>query len=250
MTRRRFYAPPEAFGAEGSSVTLAQQETRHLRNVLRLSPGDEVYVFDGQGNEYRCKLIDLGATSSTADILEQVSSQTKSVLGLTLAVALLKGDKFDLVVQKATELGVQNLVPVITHRADLRIRNQADAERKVSRWRRIALEAMKQCGRADLMKVETPVEFDRLITDSDAHDLRLLFAEHDGVSFDRVFQSSESPARIAAIIGPEGGWTADEINDARQAEWIVVTLAGRTLRAETAAIVVATLLQHRFGDLH
>ena len=249
MTRRRFYASPEAFALTQNFVTLGRKETHHLRYVLRKSPGDEIFVFDGQGNEYRCRLVAFGVSSATADIIEQVKSQAKSNLQLTLAVALLKGDKFDLVVQKATELGVQRLIPVITQRADVRIHNQDEAERKIARWQRIAQEATKQCGRADSMEIENPIEFRRLMPDPASRDLRLLFAERDGAAFASVCDSAEAPARITALVGSEGGWSDDELRHARQEGWTVVTLAGRTMRAETAAIVVATLLQHHFGDL-
>src|SRR5215831_6250270 len=237
MGRRRFYAPPEAFAATRAAVTLGATETRHLRNVLRLTPGDELFVFDGQGNEYRCSLVAIGADSSTADIIELVPSQAMSMLDLTLAVGLLKGEKFDLVVQKATELGVQHLLPVITRRADVKLRNDQDAARKLTRWRRIAQEALKQCGRADAMEIEEPVEFSRLVSRDLNHDLRLLFAERDGSSFEQAYGPSAKPSRIIALVGPEGGWSNDEVREAQQAGWTIVTLAGRTLRAETAAIV-------------
>jgi 16S rRNA (uracil1498-N3)-methyltransferase len=214
-----------------------------------MQPGDEVFVFDGKGNEYRCKLVAFGTSSATADIIEQVKSQSKSTLELTLAVGLLKGDKFDLVVQKATELGVNRLIPVTTKHADVKIRNDDEADRKISRWRRIAQEAMKQCGRADAVEVEAPIEFATLIKDRTIAEPKLFFAERDGTSFERACSSVDRPSQVTAIVGSEGGWSDDEIRHARQEGWIVVTLAGRTLRAETAAIVVATLLQNRFGDL-
>ena len=249
MTRHRFYASPEAFAANGSFVTLGRNETRHLRNVLRLSPGNELFVFDGKGNEYRCTLTAFTATSSTAEIIEQVPSQSQSTIELTLAVGLLKGDKFDLVVQKATELGVHSLQPTITARADVKIRNLEEAERKLGRWRRITQEAMKQCGRAHSMEIQPPVHFSQLISKSANYDSRLLFAERDGGSFERVIETADSPSRIVALVASEGGLSDQEIRAAEQAGWTIVTLAGRILRAETAAIVVATLLQHRFGDL-
>lgn len=228
---------------------LGRTETQHVRDVLRLSPGDEILVFDGQGNEYRCRLVAFSPGSSAAEIIEQVKFQTESEFALTLAVALLKGDKFDLVVQKATELGVQKVIPVITRRADVKIRNQDEADRKLTRWRRIAQEAMKQCGRAHSIEIENPLELDHLLSDSGKNELRLLFAERDGDSFESACGSGDPPAQITAIVGSEGGWTDDEIRHARQERWNIVTLGGRTLRAETAAIVVATLLQHHFGDL-
>ena len=251
MTRRRFYAP-EALSLGKKSVTLSAEETRHARDVLRLPPGDEVYVFDGEGQEYRCVIAQLNRDSVKVDVLEQVEpAHPESRLDLTLGVALLKGEKFDLVVQKATELGTTHLIPVLTNRADVRIRSHDDAQRKLVRWQRIALEATKQCGRARLMEIDAPIGFEELIERAEQGDeLRLMFAERGGSSFSQVLEDLElTPTKVIALIGPEGGWTDAEIDEARKNSWRIVTLGGRTLRAETAAIVAVALLQHRFGDL-
>ena len=250
MTRRRFYASLDSFNADKSSATLNADETRHLRDVLRLTAGDEVYAFDGEGREFRCAIAEVDRTSARLRIIEEVTdASSESPLNLTLAVALLKGEKFDLVVQKATELGVTSLIPVITARADLKIKSADDAERKTSRWRRIVLEATKQCGRARLMKIERPVNFSDLV-DQSVSALRLMFAERDGGSFAHVFEApAERPASVLALIGSEGGFSDEEIDQARAAGWKIVTLGGRIMRAETAAIAMAALLQHRFGDL-
>src|SRR6266571_564844 len=160
MTRRRFYAPPSAFSADRQSVGLASDEARHLRGVLRLQRGEEVYVFDGEGKEFQCTIEDSRREFAQLNVVAEAQpARPESPLDLTLAVALLKGEKFDLVVQKATELGVTSLVPIITSRADVKIKSNDDSERKVSRWRRIALESTKQCGRARLMKIEAPISF-------------------------------------------------------------------------------------------
>ncbi len=252
MTRRRFYAPPEALSPGKKSVTLSAEETRHARDVLRLQRGEAVYVFDGEGQEYRCAIAQLNRDSVKVDVLEQVEpAHPESRLDLTLCVALLKGEKFDLVVQKATELGATRLVPILTNRADVRIRSDADAKRKLKRWQRIALEATKQCGRARLMKIDAPVAFEEQMDRAEQQDeLRLMYAEREGSSFSEVLKDLElMPAKAIALIGPEGGWTDGEIDEAIETGWRIVTLGGRTLRAETAAIVAATLLQHRFGDL-
>src|SRR3954468_19263472 len=149
MSRRRFYASPQAFVPDNQFVKLSADETRHLRDVLRLRTGDEAYVFDGEGREFRCRVREMDRQSATLEVIEQVESASpESPLRLTLAVALLKGEKFDLVVQKATELGVSRLIPVLTKRSDVRLRDARDAEHKVERWRRLALEAAKQSGRA------------------------------------------------------------------------------------------------------
>ena len=250
MTRRRFYASLDSFNADKSSATLNADETRHLRDVLRLTAGDEVYAFDGEGREFRCAIAEVDRTSARLRIIEEVTdASSESPLNLTLAVALLKGEKFDLVVQKATELGVTSLIPVITARADLKIKSADDAERKTSRWRRIVLEATKQCGRARLMKIERPVNFSDLV-DQSVSALRLMFAERDGGSFADVFEApAERPASVLALIGSEGGFSDEEIDQARAAGWKIVTLGGRIMRAETAAVAMVALLQHRFGDL-
>ena len=154
MTRRRFHAPPSAFNVEEQTVTLAADEARHLRDVLRLKSGDEVYVFDGAGREFRCTVANTRRDSAELRIESEVEpAKPESQLQLNLCVALLKGEKFDLVVQKATELGVTKIVPLITRYADIHLRDETDAAKRVARWQRIALEAAKQSGRAFVPEV-------------------------------------------------------------------------------------------------
>ena len=168
-----------------------------------------------------------------------------------MAVALLKGEKFDLVVQKLTELGVTSVIPILTARADVRLRSEDDADHKLVRWRRIVMEATKQCGRARLLTIESPIALDAFVNRAcDESALRLMFAERDGESLSNVVAGQRAPENVTALIGSEGGWTDDEINQARGAGWQIVTLPGRIMRAETAAIACAALLQHRFGDLN
>jgi len=250
--RRRFYAPPDAFAPERQTVSLSADEARHARGVLRLQPGDDVYVFDGAGKEFRCAVREFIPDGAVLDVLEEAEkARPESPLNLTLGIALLKGEKFDLVVQKATELGATCIVPVAASRADVRIRNGDEAKRKVTRWQRIALEATKQCGRARLLEIQEPVGFKALIDrPAEEGDLRLMFAERDGSSLAEVARNPLSGSvKLFALIGPEGGWADEDIALARGAGWRIVTLGGRTLRAETAAIAAVTLLQHCFGDL-
>jgi 16S rRNA (uracil1498-N3)-methyltransferase len=232
---------------------LAEDEARHLRDVLRLERGAEAFVFDGAGREYRCVVEDCaGRRRVLLNVLEEVeAARQESPLGLELAVALLKGEKFDLVVQKATELGATKIVPVLTKQADVRLRDEADAARRVSRWQRIALEAAKQSGRALVPSIAKPLLFASLIeAPAENEKLRLMFSEREGQQLSETIK--KAPARVAAItalVGPEGGWTDEEIAQARASGWNLVTLGGRILRAETAAITVTALLQHLFGDL-
>ncbi|HJQ32130.1 MAG TPA: 16S rRNA (uracil(1498)-N(3))-methyltransferase [Pyrinomonadaceae bacterium] len=253
MTRRRFYAPPEAFARDGALVTLSEEESRHLRDVLRLRAGDEAHVFDGAGREFACVVRGDGGRKGRASLEVRGPAEPpspESPLALALAVALLKGEKFDLVVQKATELGVSLIAPVVTKRSDVRPRDERDAVRRVERWRRLALEASKQSGRAFVPAVAAPAAFDTLIEKQDETALRLLFAERGGAGLDTLVDETHArPASAVALVGPEGGWDDEELAHARARGWTLVTLGGRTLRAETAAIAVCVLLQHLFGDL-
>ena len=240
MTRRRFHAPRSAFTE--TIVTLTADEARHLRDVLRLKPGDEVYVFDGLGHEFRCTVSKISRDVAELRIEAKVDpARPESQLQLNLCVALLKGEKFDLVVQKATELGVTKITPLITRHADIHLRDASDATRRVTRWQRIALEAAKQSGRAFVPEISLPIAFDALEVEGAV----VMFSERGGEKLDSLPATNS----ITALVGSEGGWSDDEIEAARARDFHIVTLAGRILRAETAAIAVTVLMQHRFGDL-
>ena len=236
---RRFYAPAQNF--EREAVLLDENETRHLRDVLRLREGVEVNVFDGEGREFLCEVVKIGKNRTDLHITAEIAPASReSPLDLTFAPTLLKGEKFDLIIQKAVELGVKRLTPLITQRCDVKWKSSGN---KVDRWQRIALEAAKQSGRARLMQIDEPIDFSSLLK-SDTRGM-IMFSERGGLSFDRVPAEKE----ITAITGPEGGWDDSEIEAAREAGAAIITLGGSVLRAETAAVAVTAILQHRFGDL-
>ena len=221
---------------------LAADEARHLREVLRLKPGAEVSVFDGEGKEFRARVAQARRDFAELELETEIEpARPESPLRITLAVALLKGEKFDLVVQKATELGVVRIVPLITRHADIKLRDESDAHKRVARWQRIALEAAKQSGRALVPEITLPEQLESVLRPSNPG---FLFSERGGQGLKQT-ETDE----ITAIIGSEGGWSDEELDEARAAGAQIVTLGGRILRAETAAITVAALLQHRFGDL-
>ena len=238
---RRFFAHPDSF--TNGVITLSDEETRHLRDVLRLRVGDEAAVFDGKGNEFRCSITSIGKRSAELVVLGEIApASPESPLSITLAAATLKHDRFDLVVQKAVELGVNRLTPLEVVRFDVRA---PDALKRLERWRRIAMEATKQCGRARLMQIDEPVAFAYLADQSEPA-TTVMFSERDGGPVLEKFDSAE----LTAIIGPVGGWDDSELEAAKHRGIPVVTLGGRILRAETAAISIAAILQHRFGDFN
>ena len=238
---RRFYAPSTK--SPGETVSLNADETRHLRDVLRLRVADEVSVFDGCGGEYRCSIVTINKKSADLAVIEKtIPASPESTLEITVASTVLNGEKYDLIIQKAVELGVSTLVPLHTIRCDVQLR---DAAKRMERWQRIALEATKQSGRARIMEIAEPANFDKFILSKEGSNT-VLFSERDGGSFSDL----AADKKITALFGPKGGWDDSELDAARSNGINIVTLGGRILRAETASIAITAILQHRFGDLN
>jgi 16S rRNA (uracil1498-N3)-methyltransferase len=258
MARRRFYAPPDKITA--SEVTLSTHETHHLIHVLRMTPGDQAFVFDGCGREYRCSFRRVEHNRAQLEIADQLSDVVESPNHLTLAQALAKGEKFDFIIQKATELGVSAIAPLITRYADVRL-DEEQTTKRVERWRRISLEAMKQCGRRKLVEITAPCTLLQFVAEPapsltelagaapDAQRVLLLFSEKGGMTITDALSDLTFQGPISALIGPEGGWSDDEIETLDACGSKAVSLGPRILRTETAAIVAITLIQHAMGDL-
>lgn len=243
MTIRRFYAAPEQFADD--RVTLSHEETRHLRNVLRLRAGDEARLFDGAGREFACVIVDIPRSGAVLNVLREIEPPApESDLDLTLAAAVYKNDKLDLVVQKAVELGVARFRPLVTQRSEASLR---DAVKRTERWRKIALEATKQCERARIMTVDEPLDLDEFMADIDRGSSGLfIFSEKGGQGLPEEIILKD----LTALVGPKGGWEDAEIGLAIDRGFTAIKLGHRIMRAETAAITFAALLQNRFGDLN
>jgi 16S rRNA (uracil1498-N3)-methyltransferase len=230
----RLFVPSTAI--DGARLRITGAELRHLR-TLRLGAGDALLAFDERGREHRVVLSRVGIHDADGEIVDTSEPRRESPLDLVLAPALLKGTKMDLVVEKATELGVRRLAPVVT-------RYTIGQRAHVERWRRIALAAAKQSGRTTVPLVDEPTPLADLLRAAWSG-LRLLAWEDEHATTLAVL-----PARAAAVvvlIGPEGGYHADEVAAARAAGFATVKIAGHVLRAETASIVAAALCQHRWG---
>lgn len=242
MQRHRFYAPP--LQINGPLITLADDEAHHLARVLRLPVGTRAFVFDGCGHEYACEISQVGKRTAELTITEQLTNPVESPLQLTLAVALLKGDKFDWVVQKATELGVTRIVPLLTDHSDIR-HAEARAETKLQRWQRIALEALKQCGRRQLVAFAEPVKWENFCAEETSK-LKLILSERGGQRLKDLPATTDS---ACVAVASEGGWSEAELALATSHGFVPVHLGARILRAETAAIVGVALAQQQWGEL-
>lgn len=240
----RFFVRPEA--VDGDRVRFDPLEARHLGRVLRLGRGDVVLAIDGRGHQLTVRLIDVGARAAEGIILEDEALDTESRLDLTLAQGVPKGDRMETVIRMATELGVRRVVPLATARSVMRVESERD-ERLV-RWRRVAREAAKQCGRATIPEVARPVPLPAWLTGERGEGLLVCLWEDERVGFTE--RLPEPPvARATLVIGPEGGLAPEEVDGLRGAGAVVAGLGPRILRSDTAAPVGLALLQARYGDL-
>jgi 16S rRNA (uracil1498-N3)-methyltransferase len=244
----RFYVPdlPE----EGSPGPLPQEEAQHLLRVLRLAKGDEVRVFDGRGREHVARVEALTKSDAIIRIGAPAPTVAEPRVAITLAQALLKGDKFDEVVRDATMLGVARIQPLLTARCEVPRARSGDTGR-VDRWHRVAVSSAKQCGRAvvpDVMPVASLAEF--LSGSSTAFTVMLAEpALASASSRELAPWQRAQPGSASLLIGPEGGWADEEHALAERHQASMLTLGTRTLRAERAALVALAVLTHAWGDL-
>jgi 16S rRNA (uracil1498-N3)-methyltransferase len=239
---RRIFAPPGAFYEGG--LHLEGERLRHLRTVLRLGPGDEFSATDGAGFEYRVRVEHLGRDRGRALVLGRTEPLRESTLDLVLAQALPKGDRFSFVLEKATELGVRGIRPLLSERTVA-----AGGAAAVARWRRIIESAVAQSGRTRLPVVHPLCSFEEMSANPSPPELRLLLWEHAAEGLREVIDSRPAPRSVLVAIGPEGGWSEREVQRARQAGFVAVRFGPRILRTDTAGIAALAVIQSRWGDL-
>jgi 16S rRNA (uracil1498-N3)-methyltransferase len=270
----------------GNQVSISGEKARYLATVLRCATGDELIVFGGQGNCLRTRILRVDRREVLAEVLKEFVCNMESPLNIVLVQGLLKGQKMDMVIQKATELGIKEVQPVVTQRSQLR------DTRKVARWKKIAEEASEQSGRSIVPIIHEPIGFnDFLLSPTFRHSpgsLRgCIFYEEGGMKISEATKElkqslgesvldlrTSNPSSSAftnnppsspfakggkrmitetnaffVVIGPEGGFTKEEITAAENKGLIVTTLGKRILRAETAALSAITLVQFLLGDL-
>jgi len=235
-----------AINFKDNRISITDEKARYLISVLRCRKGDDLVIFDGEGSCIRTTILKADRRKVIADVIEKFSCDTESRLNITLVQGLLKGEKMDMVIQKTTELGVKKIIPVITERSQLR------ETRKVARWRKIAEEASRQSGRSVVPIIYEPIVFENFLTDHDPQYrfLGFIFYEEDGMKMSEAVSSLVfRPSSLSVVIGPEGGFTKEEVTIAKERGLLITSLGKRILRAETAAISAMTLVQYLLGDI-
>lgn len=245
----RFFIPPGWI--RGETVLLLDDVAHQLRHVLRLRPGARIIVLDDRGWEYEVELMTVEQKAARGAICARRPASGEPSVRLTLAQALLKKDNFEWVLQKGTEIGVTRFIPLITGRT-VAVGEDGIGPTKQERWARIVREAAEQSRRGALPVIEAPLTLSAALDDSAAADLALIaWEEERAMSLRRAvapLRSADKP-HVTVFIGPEGGFTADEVAQARARGAVAVSLGTRILRAETAAAAAALLVLYELGAL-
>ncbi len=242
----RFFTSPENF--KNGIVEIKGAELHHLSNVLRLSEGSIIEVLDGEGQCCRVELVEMSSGMAKGKILSQVGEDTESPVFITMGLSLLKGKSMENAIRKAVELGVGKIVPVMGVHCVSRLKEK-EIPGRVERWTGIARDAVKQCGRVRVPEVTEPEGVESFCLDNNETSLKLLFWEGEDQTGLADIGKNEKPGAIRFLVGPEGGFSLEEVIQARTAGFITVSLGSRVLRAETMPLVALTILQYRWGDL-
>ena len=243
----RFFVPKADI--QGKRGVVVGQELQHLRRVLRLTPGNSITVFDDSGSEHEAVIRSVSSESAAIEIIRSYQAQRESPLELTLAVGLTKGGKMDFVVEKATELGAQTILPFTSTYAVPKL-DERRISTRTERWRKIALSAAKQCGRTIVPEVLPLCTFQEVVKRPSDEAVKLLFWEKETErSLAALYESHRKAAAVTLVIGPEGGFSAVEAELAQAHGFALVQLGRRILRAETAALTTLSLVQFLWGDL-
>jgi len=257
FTMPHFFVSPK--GIKGNEVLIIGGEARHIATVLRKKKGDEIDIFDGSGNEFRVRILGIdrfgGFPRIRAGIIARKRMEREPKLKITLFQSIPKGNKLDFIIQKSTEIGISQVVPIITERTITRLDSKKRKERAF-RWQKIAQEAAKQSGRNSVPKVGPVLDFSQALSQfseirSQAGIIAWEMEEENHLRevLKGIVRGGISNLALSVFVGPEGGFTPEEVGRARRAGVVPVSLGSRILRTETAGLVVAIAALYESSDL-
>ncbi len=243
---RRFFVPAGSLRAR--NVTLGEEMAHRLGRVLRMKRGDHVILSDGGRREYEVQLTAVSPHAITAIVVAEREAPPEPAVTLVLYQSLIRANRFDLVLEKGTEIGVSRFVPVVNARGQIAVEDEPSPAR-AERWQRLVVEAAEQCGRGRPPPIDSPLAFEDAIRQ--ARGLKLLPYEGQrspGLGF-HLRALPERPAAVSLFIGPEGGFGPEEVELARSEDCVLVSLGPRILRSETAGIVASALVLDALGEM-
>ncbi len=243
---RRFFL--EKNNIRENKATIRGSEARHIGRVLRLGVGDTLYLLDEDGCEYQAIIIAKSSKAVEVELLKKNPPRDDSTITVILGQALPKAQKMDYIVQKATELGVSTIIPFFTVRTVISLDDQRSKKRQ-GRWQKIAMEATKQCGRLVVPRIEDVMPFKEVLKKYSDNLLKIILWEDEkNIKLKEVLKRNQPPQNVIFLIGPEGGFTDDEVDIAGEAGFQSVSLGRYILRTETAGLCLLGILQYEWGD--
>jgi 16S rRNA (uracil1498-N3)-methyltransferase len=237
----RFYWPNLSWQQE--SEALPESVFRHAIQVLRLREGDVIQVFDGEGKEYEARLTHVEKRQARAECVSALAVNAESNLPVTLLQGISRGERMDFAIQKAVELGVNRIIPVVTERCNVQLKDKRQ-DKKWAHWQGVLISACEQSGRAMLPTLDNPMTLSEGLAQASS-DLKLVLDPLSKTSFSEL----SMPDAVSLLIGPEGGLSEDEIQQAIKAGYTAIQFGPRILRTETAALAALAIVQATWGDL-
>lgn len=243
MSISRIYQPVSL--NSNQELRLDEAASHHLARVLRAAIGDRITVFNGQGGEYEGEITQIDKRQVTVQILQFSPREAESPLNLCLAQGIARGEKMDYIIQKAVELGVNEIMPLMTERSTIKL-DPERSKKRLEHWQSIVISAAQQCGRNRIPLIRPPIPFSQGLACTQT-DIGLILSPLSSQKLDRTLFSSTQ--RIILLIGPEGGFSEAEMRQALAAQCLPLNLGPRILRTETASVAAISLLQSLFGDM-
>jgi 16S rRNA (uracil1498-N3)-methyltransferase len=228
-------------------VVIGGQDARHIIRVLRSVPGDRLFFTNGAGMDFTGCIAESGPGKVVVDIIDACPSHTESPLPLTVCTGMLKHQKMDDVIKGLTQIGITRWIPFYCERS-IPVPDPGALARRMARWQTISKETIKQCQRSRVVEISFPVQFENILDLARDFDHCIAFWEQGGLSLSRL-ERRETSNRTILLTGPEGGFSESEINRAAAKGFTPYSLGPRILRAETASLCAAVLIQHRLGDM-
>ena len=244
----RFYVPPDSIFPDKNLIEIKDKsEVHHIRDVMRLKKGEGVDIFDGKGKEFSGLIEEINRGSIIIKIQDIIVGEGfKPSPTITLYQAIPKKDKMDFIVEKAVELGAENITPIMTERTVPDIRDKAD--KKSERWSKIAIASSKQCGRVNLPIVSNIINFKDALAEAGKNDIVIFAAIHSGAKPLNTFLKGQRPKTIAVFVGPEGDFSPEEVSMAREAGFNISSLGKLILKSDTAGIYILSCLVYEYGS--
>lgn len=246
---RRFFV--EKIIPTGGFLSITGKEARHIVTVLRMKKGETLILMDREGQSFEATIEAVHYKEVKVRITKTIPPLPPSPIEMSLAQAIIKSHPMEYLIKKVTELGIGSIHPFYSERTVIKLKPE-QLKNKMDRWMEIMKSACKQCGRVTLPTLNTPLPFEELInTVPNKKTLKvLLWEDEDKVDLKRLLTSMSFEPHVFAIVGPEGGFTSNEINRAREAGFQIISLGNRILRAETAAVSLISIIQYEWGDLN